>query len=714
MKINHVTPGLMSIPSDGWGAIEKVIWNYNLSFQKIGHDCQIKYLNDVDPKDTDVVHIHVANLAIEAKKRGIPYIFSLHDHHVFRFGRSSGLYEQNLEAIKNSIISFTHAEFLVDFFESTDKLFYLPHGVDTDLYLPYKDKNLEKNGHSLLCIANNGFADDPGFDRKGFRSAIEAASFLNLPITIAGPPSNNNFFDRNRDLLEYPKLKLLLNNPAETEIIELYNSHSIFLHPSILEAGHPNLTILESISCGTPVIGTYKGGINLESIIRTGEGTGDIIRGINFCIDNYDSFKEKINKDRKSIGWGPVCLSLSKIYENVIKSRTDLNSDKTTERLIKFIESSEKFVRPPLEIENFNINYINGAFCEIRGNSNSKYLVEFLDGSGKLEYSSEIESNMWTRVNKKYFSDSMVRVSKAGQLILEEKYDAGDKKVLISLDSKALGDTLAWIPYVEEFRKKHNCHVICSTFWNDLFIGVYPEIKFVPPGSVVNGIYAMYYIGWFYKDGIFDPDRNPVDFKNIPLQKTASDILGLDYVEIKPRIKCGEKNKKIKKIGIGIHSTAQSKYWNNPNGWQEVVDFLKSSGYEVILYSREEDGYMGNKNPSGVSKFPAGNISDLIEDMLTCEFYIGIGSGLSWLAWSLGVPVVLISGFSKEHSEMSSGVHRVINKNVCHGCFNHHRLDPSDWSWCPLHKGTDRAFECTREIKSESVIEMIEKLISKT
>jgi hypothetical protein len=53
-------------------------------------------------------------------------------------------------------------------------------------------------------------------------------------------------------------------------------------------------------------------------------------------------------------------------------------------------------------------------------------------------------------------------------------------------------------------------------------------------------------------------------------------------------------------------------------------------------------------------------------------------------------------------------------KNICGGCANKFRLDPGDWNWCPVHKGTERSFECTREIKSESVIEMIEKLISKT
>jgi hypothetical protein len=74
MKITQVTPGLISIPPKGWGAIEKIIWNYKIQFEKMGHECDIQYLDDIDTT-SDIIHIHVANLAIMAKERGVPYIF---------------------------------------------------------------------------------------------------------------------------------------------------------------------------------------------------------------------------------------------------------------------------------------------------------------------------------------------------------------------------------------------------------------------------------------------------------------------------------------------------------------------------------------------------------------------------------------------------------------------------------------------------------------
>jgi hypothetical protein len=67
-------------------------------FQKLDSQCDIKYLNEVEP-DSDIVHIHIANLAIEAANKGIPYIFSLQSRNTLWKG--SFRYEQNLEAIKS-------------------------------------------------------------------------------------------------------------------------------------------------------------------------------------------------------------------------------------------------------------------------------------------------------------------------------------------------------------------------------------------------------------------------------------------------------------------------------------------------------------------------------------------------------------------------------------------------------------------------------------
>jgi autotransporter strand-loop-strand O-heptosyltransferase len=360
-----------------------------------------------------------------------------------------------------------------------------------------------------------------------------------------------------------------------------------------------------------------------------------------------------------------------------------------------------------------NFNFMNGAFIELKNFDDQQYIVEFYSDTD-LIYQSKIRNNMWSKTSKQYFNNWSIFIkNEKNDIIYKYELDLSGKKVLISLESSSLGDTLAWIPYVEEFRKKWNCKVIVSTFINNLFKDSYPELEFIEPGSVVNNIFAQYRIGWFYDEsGEINLNMNPNNFRLQPMQKTASDILGLEYKEIKPKLKL----KNIEKeniVSIAIHSTAQSKYWNNSNGWQEVVDYLKSKGYKVILISKEEDGYMGNFHPSGIEKLKNGTLESVIDTLQKSKLFIGVGSGLSWLSWAVGIKTCIISGFSYDYTEpIGNEIIRIKSpKNVCSGCFNRHKLDPSDWNWCPDYKGTERQFECSKMITSNMVIEKIKEII---
>ena len=356
-------------------------------------------------------------------------------------------------------------------------------------------------------------------------------------------------------------------------------------------------------------------------------------------------------------------------------------------------------------------HFVLNPYLEINGETENDLNVRFYD-QGEMVYQNNVKINSWIKLNKQYYSDWKIEVRENDELIFETTNDYKDKRVLITFGSSSLGDTLAWISYCEEFRKKHQCKLIVSTFMNNLFKDQYPDIEFVEPGNTVNNLIAQYDLGWFYDDqSNYDFNRHPQDFKKLPLQQTATDILGLDFEEIRPRLNLPKVEKK-KKVGIGFHSTAQSKYWNNSVGWQKVVDYLNGMGYECMIYSKEGDGYMNNFYPKGVTTFKGGSIQEVIDDLVTCEFFIGLGSGLSWLAWACELPIVLISGFSDKINETVLDTYRVINEDVCYGCFKKVRLDAGDWNWCPFHKGTERQFECTKQISSDMVIEKINELLN--
>jgi autotransporter strand-loop-strand O-heptosyltransferase len=390
---------------------------------------------------------------------------------------------------------------------------------------------------------------------------------------------------------------------------------------------------------------------------------------------------------------------------NVFKQQlpNDINNFKFKNQLIHKHKKSNRSV---------NINFIDGAFVEITDDVDFKYLVEFINQkNNKVEYSVNLSSNTWARTTIKYHVDWLIRIKGIdNDYYHEHHYEPKDRNVLISFESKSLGDTLAFIPYVEEYRLKHGCNMYCSTFNNDLFRSVYSNITFVEPGEQVFDVYALFRLGVFFTDSNVDFEKHPIDPFQEPLLKVSSDILNLDYKELRARVpKIGKR--KHKRVCIAVHSTSQCKYWNNETGWQEVVDYLNELGYEVRLLSREEDGFMGNFNPKNVTIQESGSLIELIKVLQESEFFIGISSGLSWLSWVCGIPTVIISGFTDKYLEPFDNVYRVINKEVCNGCWHTHKFDPSDWNWCPIHKDTERKFECSKTITSQDVIKHVNKLI---
>lgn len=701
MKVVNITPGLLPIPPNGWGAVEKIIWETHLCLLEAGHNSKVLYLDDI-PKDTDVVHIHVANLANEAHRRGIPYYFTMHDHHAYLYGKDSHVYKENLEAIRNSKRAFVPAKYLVDWFEGIPE--YFSHGVNTDYFTNEKMTTT----HKLLCVANNGFIHDQSEDRKGFGFAIEVAKRLGLPITIVGPDNNRKYFEKFPS--DYDKLSIIYN-ATEEELRHIYREHSIFLHPSVLEAGHPNLTLLEAMASGLPVLATFEDGNELEGLVKIERNADSILTGIAKIFTEYSKYTKLAREQAEKLSWKNRTSELLKLYGEKNTKITNMKE----QMIYHYNNTNIKYTPSKVYRPNISINNIEGPYVEINGEKDNRYKIEFINNkTGKIEYENTMNINCWSKCSIKYFIDWNIRVYENNNLIEDYHTDYRDKTIYIALDSKSLGDTLAWFPYVEEFRKKHQCKIICSTFWNDLFASEYPHITFISPGETANGIVAMYTIGLFYtEEKKYDKYKHPNNPIQGPLQKIASDILGLDYIEVRPNIVKHDKTTRQQKyVTIGFHSTSQNKYWNNPTGWKEVVDYLHSNGLEPVFISKEGSDYMGNKYPNGATTIIPKSINHAIELIQGSEFFIGISSGLSWLAWSLGKKVILVSGFTDTYNEFTTNCERIINHSVCNSCWHRGKYDPGDWNFCPDQKGTTRQFECTKSITGTEVINTIKKYCS--
>jgi autotransporter strand-loop-strand O-heptosyltransferase len=362
---------------------------------------------------------------------------------------------------------------------------------------------------------------------------------------------------------------------------------------------------------------------------------------------------------------------------------------------LKHEKAYKELMKVPIRKQQVSISqhFVNQPFLEIKGNSDSDFLVQFLDEKGSIYYQNTIKANHWVRLNRQWYTKWRTKVFEGKDLIYNSTMDLEGKKVFIAIDSKSLGDSLAWIPYVEEFRNKHNCTVVCSTFWNKILD--YPEIEFVEPGTMI-GCYAMYTLGWHWNE-----DKEPTLCNTIPLQQSASNILGLDYVELKPRLKydIGD-NKYGKYVTIATNSTAGLKFWTK-SAWAKVINHLHEIGYKVINTSKERNPFENCYQLEDTS------IENTMSVIHHSEFFIGLSSGLSWTAFGLGKKVVMISAFTEADHEFDCI--RPRNNNVCTNCWNDPKIkfDAGDFNFCPHHKGTERMFECQTSITPEMVIQQL-------
>ena len=365
----------------------------------------------------------------------------------------------------------------------------------------------------------------------------------------------------------------------------------------------------------------------------------------------------------------------------------------------------------------YNLNHVDGLFFELLedGGKNREYDIQFVDRKGKVKgmltdqhvtiYETKLKPGAWARLSRKYISDIAIFIKYEGRTIKQVNLldEFKGERVFIVFESKSLGDTIAWIPYVLEFKKKHECDVVVSTHKNFLFEKVYPELEFVGRGVTIENLKAMVEFGWFWEN-----DKEPEHPASIPLQKAASNIIALDFKEIQPRIAFtpGERPVTNPYICVSTKSTAQCKHWYY---WPELIQKLKNLGYRVFEMSQEADDY-------GAETLEDTSLQNVMNHLHYADMFIGLSSGISWLNWAIGKHTVMIANFTTSDHEFQEDCTRIINLDVCNGCWNNpmFKFNKGDWMWCPEHENSPRQFECHKAISLESVIKKITPLLEQS
>ena len=341
-----------------------------------------------------------------------------------------------------------------------------------------------------------------------------------------------------------------------------------------------------------------------------------------------------------------------------------------------------------------------------------KYFVQVRDYYNEINLFSEEIENTTLISSEKFFVHWQVQIFKDGQQIINYKFDPRGQRIHF-IFHQALGDNITLFPYMDEFRKAYNCQISCSipTYLQEIVKTYYPHIPIteeLPPDT-----YATYYMAAC----INVPIAAHWDSRAVTLTDVGHTILSDSKIKKPDKVVFHPtKPRQIMEpyVCIAVQASTTAKSWMYPGGWEMVVDHLKQKGYRVLCIDKDREcTNYGNTvtMPANAEDF-TGNVPlmDRVNMIAYADFFVGIGSGLSWIAWSLNVPVVLISGISEIWAEFYTP-YRVINNMVCHGCFNELRVDLADCYHCKRYANTDRQFECSKRISPARVLEAVDRAI---
>ena len=318
----------------------------------------VKTINDINP---DIVHLHWVNFGMikieDLKKIKAPIIWSLHDMWAFTGGchydEYCGLYQDScgnckvLGSVKKKDISNkiwkrkykTYLKIpnltivgLSRWMKSCAQkssllkgfsVITLPNTIDTNFFKP-QDKNSARNllnlpiNKKLILFGAGSATSDPRKGYKELREALIKLKVNNTEFIVFG--SNDKSITQDLGF----KTHYLGQIRSEEKLISLYNAADVMIVPSLQE----NLSniIMESLSCGTPVIGFDIGG-NKDMIEHKINGylvkpfdISDLAYGIEWIInseDYYELCKHSREKALNEFDYTIVTKGYTRLYNEI-------------------------------------------------------------------------------------------------------------------------------------------------------------------------------------------------------------------------------------------------------------------------------------------------------------------------------------------------------------------------------------------------------------
>lgn len=388
--------------------------------------------------------------------------------------------------------------------------------------------------------------------------------------------------------------------------------------------------------------------------------------------------------------------------------------------------------------EHFDYDFNNGF--RIKFNDEKPYQINIIDKNTRAVLYTDIinpdKNTIYTYV-KKYFIEYEISIFQIRydnipyEYPLEViKFDIQNKDILFIVSgdegNAGLGDTIAWMTAIYKFKLKYpsiNCYV-CDNYIElvELINKKYDFFKNISINDLEDyKFYATYQLGCFFDDTYHN--NMPLNYQDLSLVEMGYSVLGLEFdKEFRLDLKLEPSTNKLKKpyVCISTHASGFGKEWLNKFSFNGIINLLTDLGYTIYAIDMDYDKNYGKFLKSEAIQNSidlSGNYTliDRAEMLSEADFFIGVSSGLSWLAWTCGIPVVLISGFTNPRTEFQTP-YRVINYIKCNSCWNDKCIQwDMNATICPRMNNNicdERFLECSTSITFGMVLDKIKNIPS--
>ncbi len=388
-------------------------------------------------------------------------------------------------------------------------------------------------------------------------------------------------------------------------------------------------------------------------------------------------------------------------------------SNKDIEAMLQYFMYLDATAVGPIQgetgIEGLKIDFNNGIRLQVPSGKWHVIIGDF--DTGLVFYDKDVSEAVIVSMEK-YYIHWQVEVFRNGQRVFGHIFDPEGQKLRLFFNSNAIGDTLALLPYVsvaQDWFRVAEVYVTIGERMRDICGRLFPNVRLQEHAE--ENTYATY----FFNASVDFSGGAPVDGRLLSLTHLGQVVLGMPVPANRVVWVSGERTILEPYVCIGVQASSAGKGWLYPGGWDEVTEYLKSLGYRVLCIDRDkklkESGFT-LEMPQEAEDFTGDR--PLLEraDMLHhAEFFVGLSSGLSWLAYTAGCPVVMIGGFTMYWNEFPTP-YRVYNRLVCNGCYNDPRVIWKN-SGCPRSENRlEEEFLCSKKITPRMVIHAIDRLIA--